>query len=405
MPTYAYVARDAEGKELKGEMVAVSASAVRHQLRLREIFMTRCHATGATGMPARQSTIFAKKVKLGDLVVMSRQMATLVRAGLPIVESLGSLADQTENPTLADILRQMRFDVLSGMSLTQAMSQHPKVFNNLYIALVEAGETGGTLDQTLEVAAEQFDQEAELREQVKTAVFYPTLVVVAAVGVIVFMLFVVVPVFAKVYAMFKHDLPGITLFLMNASDFALKYWWLALLVGVGVFVGIRLYGKTDTGRHRIDAAKLHLPLVGKLLRKISLARFTQTWSGMTKGGVPILQALRVSGNVTGNVIIRDAITDVSERIKDGSVMSLALAETKQFPPMVTRMVAAGEQSGNLDEMLDEIVRFYKRDIEYSVQRLAKLLEPIMTVLVGGIVLVVLLALYMPIFNLSNVVKR
>lgn len=405
MASYRYVARDRDGNVTSGVLSARNDTEVRSILRGRDLYLTSCNLAEGGQTKTGQTSFFTKKVKLNDLVVASRQLATMVRAGLSITEALGALADQTENPTLVETIRQVRLDVLTGLTLADAFRKHPKVFSEIFVSLVEVGEAGGTLDQTLEIAAQQYNDEAELREQVKAAMTYPIIVIVATILVIAVMLLFVVPVFDGVYSRFGKELPAITQSLITISRAAKTIWWVALLIIVGGVYLFRRYYASNDGRHRIDALKLRLPLVGKLLRKISIARFTQTFAAVTRGGVPMIKALTTSAGTTGNIILKDAVMVVCNRVSEGAPLSTPLADSGEFPPMVTRMIAAGESTGNLDEMLEEITRFYQRDIEYSVHRLTRMLEPIMTVFVGGVVLFVLLALYMPVFTLPNVIKR
>lgn len=406
MPTYEYTARDREGNTSTGVLMAESEAQLRQSLRLRELFVTS-YGVRSDHQVRQQGVGFLKPrwIRLGDLVVMSRQLATLVRAGLSIVECLDAVATQSENPMLTEALWAVRRDVIAGDSLSQSMRRQPKVFPELYTALVEAGEVGGMLDHTLEVAAEQFDKQATLREQIRAALAYPILVVCASIFVVAFMLIFIVPIFARIYQQFKAELPAITKLLIVVSNVVVNYWWIVLLVIAGIIIGVRQYYQTDQGRQAIDRFKLKIPLVGKLLHKIAIAQFTNTWMGTTKGGIPILGALQVSARTAGNVVIRDAVLRVAQDVQTGTALSTALEEKGQFPPLVTRMVASGEKSGNLDEMLSELTHFYERDIEYSVQRLTRMMEPILTIVVGGIVLFVLLSLYMPVFSLSRVIKK
>jgi type IV pilus assembly protein PilC len=407
MPTFSYTARDRAGQQSTGVIAAKDPTEVREVLRNKDLFVTQIKEKSGPSQGSGGGLFSAfskKKVKLTDMVVMSRQLATLVRAGISIVECLYAVAEQTENPVLKHTLSDIRLDVLTGSTLTDAMRKHPKVLSETYTSLVQAGETGGVLETTLEIAATQFDQEAELREKVKAAFVYPIIVLVASVGVVFFMLVFIVPVFAKVYEQFHAQLPAVTQLLVTMSFVIVHYWWMVLLCGIGIVMAFKRYIQTPTGRKIFDQIMLKLPLLGKLNRKIAVSRFTQTFAGAIKAGVPILRALAISAQTSGNVIIMDAIKKVANFVKEGATLSVPLEQTGQFPPMVTRMVSAGEQSGNLDTMLEEITKFYNRDIEYTVGKLTRIMEPAMTVVVGGIVLFVLLALYMPIFNLTNVVR-
>lgn len=407
MPTYEYTARDRDGNVNSGVLMAETEAELRSSLRIRELFVTSCSVRSdhQTKSGSGGSLFKPRTVRLVDMVVMSRQMATLVKAGLSIVEALDAVATQTESPILADALWEVRKDVVAGDSLATSMRRRPKVFNELYCSLVEAGEVGGMLEHTLEVAAQQFDKQATLREQVRSALAYPILVVAASIFVVGFMLVFIVPIFAKIYSQFHADLPAITQLLVSISDVVTHWWYLVLLlVGGLIFLFIQYY-KTEQGRRNIDALKLKIPLLGKLLHKIAIAQFANTWAGTTKGGIPILSALQVSARTSSNVIVRDAVLKVAEDVQRGAPLATSLEEKGQFPALVTRMVASGERSGNLDEMLEELTHFYERDIEYSVQRLTRMMEPALTVVVGGLVLFVLLALYMPVWNLARVIRK
>jgi len=408
MPSYNYVARDGDGNLTTGTVPARDLIEVRATLRNKDLFVTKITEDAAGGKVrdiGESVPFWRRRVNLNDMVVMSRQLATLVRAGLSIVECLYGVSVQAENPYLALVLQDIRVEVLGGASLAQAMRKHPKVFNETYVSLVQAGEAGGMLEQVLEIAAEQLDKEAEIRAKIKSAMTYPIIVVVAAVAVVIFMLCFIVPVFATVYEQFHAVLPPVTLLLVTSSDVILHKWWM-VAIALTVFVLLfRAYASTARGQWQLDALKLKLPLLmGKLLRKVAIARFAQTLAGLSKAGVPILQALAVGANTSGNLIIIDAIRKVALAVQEGAPMSAPMAASGQFPHMVTQMVAAGEQSGNMDEMLEEITRFYNRDIYYTVEKLTKMMEPAMTVVVGAIVLFVLLALYMPIFNLTQVLR-
>jgi type IV pilus assembly protein PilC len=244
-----------------------------------------------------------------------------------------------------------------------------------------------------------------LREKVKSALTYPKLVIVAAAGVVAFMLAFIVPAFSKVYSSFNKELPAVTKLLIAMSDVVTHYWWMVLIVIVVGIWSFKRYRATPKGKLVVDRMNLKIPVIGPVLRKIAIARFAETWAGATKGGIPILKALTISAQTAGNRVITDAVLGVMDKVESGSPVSPALDQTGEFPPLVTQMIAAGERAGSLDFMLDEIGIYYKRDVDYSVERLTKMLEPMMTIGVGGIVLFVLLALYMPVFNLTNVIKR
>jgi type IV pilus assembly protein PilC len=407
MPTYSFTARDRNGNPIQDVIISADVDTVREQLRERDLFLISVTPQGVTEeRRAGQSRIWSRRVRIGEMVVLSRQIATLVRAGLPINEALHTVAQQTENPYLSQMVQRVRRDILSGSSFTEAVARHPDVFSELYVALIRAGETGGVLEETLETAADHLDKEAELREKVKAAFTYPLVVLVVAIAVVAFLVFVIIPQFATFYAAFGTQLPAITLLLLRISTWMFNPWFdltLILIIG-GTVVGIRRYISTPRGGRRWDDLKLRMWPFGRLNRKIATARFTRALSAMVRAGVPILQALTISARVANNAIINEAVMRVAEFVQQGARLWMPMEQTGQFPPIVTRMIAAGEESGNLDEMLSELSRFYERDIEYAVQKLTRLVEPMLTVLVGGIVLFVLLALYMPIFSLTNVLK-
>lgn len=404
MPSYHYVARDRNGKLVRGILAGVDERAVRDQLRRKDLYVTTLTVQKQAG--GQQSSLFTKKkVGLNDMVVMSRQLATLVRAGLPLVDCLFTLVSQTQNSTLRSALSDIRTDVLAGSTFSDALAKHPKIFSELYQSLARAGEVAGALDETLQVAAEQLDKEQELREKVKAAFVYPIAVIVTAIGVVFFLLTFVVPVFANVYEQFHAQLPAPTLILVALSKVVRNYWY---VVFACAFVGFKLFkrwAQTPRGRRAMDKFKLKMPLLGPLNRKIAISRLTRTFSAMVSAGVPILSGLQTSARVTGNVIFMEVVADAIQKVNEGVRLSVPLEQSRQFPSMVTRMIAAGEESGNLDEMLRQITTFYDRDIEYAVQRLTRMLEPLLTIVLGVIVGFVLLALYLPIFNLSKVIHR
>jgi type IV pilus assembly protein PilC len=409
MAKFKYVARDREGNAASGVIEASDHDDVRRILRMNDLFLTHVKGAGSktathTAKKAEvptQPSIFDAKPSLQDLVIAMRQLSTLIRSGMPMGETLEIVGAQSNKPRLQIALHEMQILVIEGQSLSTGMRKFPDIFTPLVLALTEAGEVAGTLDQTLEVAARQLEREATLRRKVKSATLYPKIVIAACVGTIAVMLTVVVPVFADVYHSFKSDLPAATLLLMSVSDFVLHWWWFVILMMVGLFYAFRYYGKTPAGRRRLDIIALKVPVLGPLFRKIAISRFVQTLSGAMAGGVPVLRSLGIAGQTANNTLIRDAVNQVALRVRDGSSIGIELGRTGEFPVMVSRMIEAGEAGGQIDKMLDEINTFYEQDIETATDRLTRIIEPMMTVVVGSIVLLVLLALYMPIFNLGK----
>ena len=409
MPHFKYSARDQDGKTTSGSIIANDPRELRRILRMNDLFLTRYRGSALASDPKAvqepTSGIFAKKPSLEDMVIATRQLGTTVRSGLPILEALEIVGDQSEKPILRAAFRDIALDVSQGQFLSTGMRKYPKLFNRLVVSLVEAGEVGGTLDQTLEVAADQLDREDNLRRRVKAALLYPKLVILACIGTITAMLLIVVPVFANVYSGLHTELPGATRLLMEISGLAVHWWWLGVLIGGAFAYGFRKYRETKGGARRVDIIALRIPVLGPLLRKIAIARFVQTLSGALRGGVPVLRSLAISASTAGNSVIREAVENAARNVRDGAAIAPELDRSGEFPLLVTRMIRAGEATGNIDTMLDEINRFYERDVAYAVDKLTRMIEPLMTVLVGGIVLLVLLALYMPIFSLSKAVLK
>jgi type IV pilus assembly protein PilC len=405
MPTYVYVARDIDGKSVTGTITAADERACREQLRRNNLYVTRLETQGMSSTSAGAgSSLFAGRVKLYDLVVFSRQLATLVRAGLPITEALHALSEQTRKETLRLSILEMHRDIMTGSTMTAAMKKHPKLFSELYLAIVEAGELGGLLDKTLEAAAVALDTEMEIREKVKSAFVYPIAVAVTALGVVFFLLTFVVPVFAKVYRDFKAPLPAITQSLVTASDLLVAYWWLAILgIIAAIFTVARVY-RTYKGRRFLDRFMVRLPLFGPIVDKIALSRMAHTLASLSDAGVPLIRSLGTAGRVSGDANVMDALADVSLKVQQGVGMGLAMSDTGRFPLLMTRMIAAGEESGNLGEMLEQVALFFDREVDYGIKRLMTLIEPILTIVMGVVVGFILIALYYPIFNLGNVIK-
>jgi type IV pilus assembly protein PilC len=406
MPKFKYVVRDEIGRSSSGVLEANDSDELRRILRVNNLFLTRYRQAGrseADGPQQAASSSLFSVVKARDIVVLVRQMATLVRAGVPFNEGILSLEAQVEKIQLKEALKEMHRGVMEGQSLSSVMMAYPKIFSTLTVNLVEAGETTGTLDHALMSAADQLDREEDLRSRVKGAMVYPKLVVVAALGTVALMMVLVVPTFKMVYQQFHGTLPGATQALMVMSDFTVKFWWLIVVFGLAAFYGFKSYKKTPNGARMIDTYVLKIPIVGPLLRKVAIARVAQTLAIGLKGGVSILRSLTLAAATAGNTVIRDAVMGTVNRVRDGEPMAAELDKTGQFPPMVIQMMKSGEMTGNLDHMLEEVNRYYDEDIRYSIDKMTKLVEPVMTFLVGGIVLFVLLALYMPVFNLGKTV--
>lgn len=405
MPKFKYTARDLEGKSLSGVIEAKDGAELRRILRMNNVYLTGFKARGATdsGSGARQPGFLDPNPSLEDLVITMRQLGVTVRAGLPLVQALDLVGSQTNKLKLQSAFREMEQEVTEGKSLSESMKKYPKLFGPLAIALIEAGEVAGTLDQTLELLAHQLERENDTKRKVSAALIYPKLVVAACFGTIALMLVLVVPTFAGVYKGFHTKLPAQTLLLISISNFVVTWWWLIVGSMVGGYFAYRAYKRTAPGKKVIDTISLKIPIVGPVLRKLVIARSLITLAGALKGGVPVLKSIEISAKTADSYPITSALRTASRNIEDGSTLSRELTSSGQFPLMVTRMIAAGESTGEIDAMLSEINRFYEQDVDFAVNKLTRMLEPLMTVFVGAIVLLVLVALYMPIFQLSQTI--
>jgi type II secretory pathway component PulF len=404
MPTYKYIVRDVAGEQSNGLIEARDPQELRKILRSNELFLVSFKSRQGSNAGGERHTIFTKLPKSQDMVVALRQLATLIRSGLPVVRSLQLVEDQSTVPTLKAAVRDIREVVTEGSTISAGMRRHPKIFSPLVVSFVEAAEAVGNLDTAMELAAEQIDRDDNLRRQVKQATVYPKFVIIACASATFAMLMLVVPSFKQVYASMGSELPGATQFLVNLSAMLGTWWWLIGAVGAAAWFGFRAYRKTPVGRSQVDSLILKTPLLGPLARKIAVARVVQTLSDSLRGGVPLLKGLSIAAGTGGNTRITDAVLLAATGVREGQKISDKLVESGEFPSLVTQMIEAGEASGNLEEMLDEISRFYRRDVEYSLNSLTKMIEPAVTVIVGGVVLLVLLALYMPIFNLSTALQ-
>lgn len=404
MPVYSYTARDADGALVTGSTAGATEAFVRRQLRDNGLYLVSLtEHREREGLGSWYQRM--RGVKLGDMVIFSQQLSTMVSAGLPILECLHELVGDTESVPLRRALTQIAQDIQAGSTFSQAMSRHPRVFSDLYVALVQAGETGGVLEQSLDHMAQNLDREMELREKVKSAFVYPVVVLTVAAGVVTFMLLFVIPVFQKVYAQFHHQLPGPTRLLMAVSGFISHYWWLALLMVAGLVFGFRAFIATERGRALWDRTKLRLPLFGRLIRKMTVTRFVRTLGALVSAGVPILAALETASRVAANVEFTQAVKGIAEEVARGGTLSAAIRASGRFPTLVSRLTQVGEESGNLDSMLDKLATYFDRDIEHHVRRLVTLMEPVLTLVLGGIVGSIVVALYMPIFTLAAVIRR
>ncbi len=398
--TYTYKVRDKAGKMASGTIVADNESLVLQ--RLREQGFTPLEVSKQRRGLNLELT--AKKVKLKELSVFARQFATMVNSGLPILRALAILSEQTSNPALAKVLAAVRGDVEQGASLSQAMGKHPKVFNNLFVSMVRSGETGGSLDDVLLRLAELIENEVKLRGKIKSAMTYPIAVVALVVLIMSAMLFFVVPQFKTIYSSLGGSLPMPTRVLLAMSDLAKKLWWLIILSAVGARFALMRWKATEKGRQTIDAFKLRVPVFGSLFHKTALSRFSSTLSMLLRAGVPILQALDITSETVGNTVLSKAVTDVQGSVREGESMAKPLMKHAVFPPMVVQMIAVGEETGQVDVMLEKVAQFYDQEVEAAVDALTSLIEPLLIAVIGAAVGAAVVALYMPMFNIIKLIQ-
>ncbi len=398
--SFAYKVRDRQGKLVTGTLEAESVAVVAGKLRQMG-YVPVSIESGETKSLQRDLKIpyFSGRIKLKEVAVFSRQFATMINSGLTLLRSLSILAEQTTNAELARIIGEVRRDVERGSSLSVALAKHPKAFSRLYVSMVRSGETGGSLDSVLTRLATTIEKQVELRRKVKSAMTYPVVVGIIVVLILIAMLLFVVPMFKGMYGDLNAKLPAPTLVLLAVSNGFKKFFPLVFLgAGAGLWAA-RRYVKTPAGRRRLDAFKLRAPVFGQLAHKTALARFSRSLAALVRAGVPILDALEIVAETAGNVIVAEAAADTQAAVKAGDSLARPLENHPVFPPMVTQMIAVGEETGALDELLEKIADFYDSEVEATVEALTSLIEPLLIVVMGLAVGGMVIALYMPMFSI------
>jgi type IV pilus assembly protein PilC len=407
MATFTYKALDGRGATASGQIDGDNKSAVAANLRNKGLTVVDINEVKA-GLA--QTDIFAsmQRIKARDLTVFSRQFATMINSGLSMLRALSVLEEQTENKKLATVLGQVRGDVEAGIALSDALEKHPKVFSPLYINMVRAGEIGGILDEVLNRLATQLEKDDSIRRAVKSAMVYPIMIASFALIVMLGMVLFLIPVFAGMYKELGNaKLPMLTRIMVGASN-TMKSWKgvIVFAVVIGLVVIIRKAKHTDKGTEIWDRFKLHVPMgIGEVIRKIAIARFSRTLGTLVSSGVPILQAIEITGKSAGNVVIEHAMNAVQVSVKEGQTISEPLKGTSVFPDMVVQMISVGEETGSLDSMLQKVADFYEDEVNAAVKSLTSILEPIMMLGVGTLVGLVVISMYLPIFNMMNIVKQ
>jgi type IV pilus assembly protein PilC len=399
MSTFVFKALDLSGGKAHGEVEADSKQAVADQLKQRGLVVLDI----ADKHSSRQLELgFMKRVKANELAIFSRQLSTMISSGMSILRALYVLEEQTESKFLKETIVAVRKDVEAGLSLSDSMARHPKVFSPLFVAMTQAGETGGVLEDALMRVADQLQKDAGLRRQIKAAMVYPTIVIIFAVGVMMALVAFLVPVFVGVFKQFGGELPALTKVSVMLSEMVTGYWWLMFSVtGALIFAFLR-WKKSTWGRKQWDHFRLHVPMkIGAIVQQVAVARWSRTLASLTSAGVPLLQALDITGRTGGNVAVEEAMDGVIASVKRGGTIAAPLAQAPIFPTMVTHMVGVGEETGALDAMLDRVAEFYEEQVEASVKALTSILEPIMIIVIGGIVGFIVISMYMPLFDVYN----
>ncbi len=415
MPTFSYKALDKGGKEIKGSIEATGEEAVVERLRSMGYFVTQVNRSkqgvgqvDIFDIPLIRSLgkiITRGKVSLRHVSAFSRQLATLIGAGLPLLRSLQILQEQVEDKNLKEALDGITASVEGGSSLSEAMAKYPKIFNRLYVNMVKAGEIGGALEQVLDRLALFQEKSQAVRSKVKGAMWYPAVVISIAMTVVAVILIWVVPNFETMFEGFGAELPGPTRILINISDALVTNWYLIPVFIVGMIILYKVVSSTNTGRYFLDKAFLKLPIFGSIIQKSAVARFSRTFGTLLDTGVPILQTLIIVKDTSGNEVVSRAMIDIHASIRDGDTVSEPMKQFSIFPPLVVHMIAVGEETGALDKMLIKVADAYEREVDDAVDGLAKLIEPLLIVGLGGVIGAIVVCLYLPIFSISNAIGQ
>lgn len=402
MPLYVWKGTTSQGKTRKGEIEAKDEAGAQQLLKRQNITVSKLKLKPKDIL--ENVAFLQPRVTNKDLILFTRQFSTMIDAGLPLMQGLEILAVQCENPTFKKILTQIKNDVEGGSTFSDALQKHPKVFDRLYCNLVAAGEMGGILDTILQRLAAYIEKNAKLIAKVKGAMVYPAVIAVIAVVVVLVMLLFVIPVFAEMFESFGGELPGLTQAVMDLSGFLRNHWWKILIVVIGLGFVFLKWKKTNRGEYLWDKFLLNVPVIGPLLRKVAVAKFTRTLGTMLSSGVPILDGLDIVAKTAGNRIVEDAINETKASISEGKNIAEPMMDSGVFPPMVCQMIAVGESTGSLDAMLGKIADFYEDEVDQAVEVLTSLIEPAMMVFLGGTVGTMLIAMYLPIFKIAGAIE-
>ena len=401
MPVFLWEGTTKKGEVKKGEMDVADELVARTTLRrqgFKSIAVKQKPKDLLENIPFLQGGVDEKNV-----VVFCRIFSTMIDAGLPLIQCLSILAEQEENKAFSKILRTIKEDIEGGTSLTDSLKKHPKVFDDLFVNLIAAGEAGGILDVVLQRLSAYLENAMRLKAAVKSAMTYPITVLCIAAGVVTLLLLKVIPTFQKMFADMGGELPGPTAMVVGMSEFMQNYWWVLGIIVAAILIGLKAFYKTEKGHWTIDALMLKAPLIGNVLRKVAVAKFTRTLATMMSSGVPILEGLNIVSKTAGNVVIEAAVVKTRQAISEGQSIAEPLSASGVFPPMVVQMIAVGEATGALDIMLNKIADFYDDEVDAAVKGMTAMIEPIMMVFLGGVCGGMIIAMYLPIFKMASVV--
>ncbi|MCD6360620.1 MAG: type II secretion system F family protein [Armatimonadetes bacterium] len=404
MPTFSFVARDKSGQQVEQTQEAPSKDALIKSLRDQGLYVSQISEQKAPKVAKKSQGFrfgFGKRVGLKDLAIFCRQFSTMINAGVSLVRCLDVLEQQSANVTLKEIIRDIQKEVEGGATLSRSMAKFPRVFSELAVGLVRAGEVGGVLDETLDRLAGFMEADLALRQKIKSSMTYPVLVLFVAVGIVTFLVTFILPKFMQLFldlGMEESDFPAPTRFMMNVSHFMTSKWYIMIGIVVGLWIAIGRIKRTKTGKRYYDTVMLKLPVFGSLNHKVAVARFARTLSTLLASGVPILQALETVAGTVANDIISDAILLARASIREGDTIADPLTESKMFPPMVVQMITIGEETGQLDSMLEKVADFYEREVDAAVESLTSALEPVMIVTLGVIVGFIVIAMFLPLIG-------
>jgi type IV pilus assembly protein PilC len=405
MARYKYVGKNATGKAINGIVVAENEGAAQNKLRSQKIQVSSLSSAGGFDIKAFFAGFGEEKVTVGDVAIFSRQFSTMINAGLPVLQALNIISEQAQKNSLKKIVNGLKDDIGSGGNLSDSMQKYPKVFDELYVNMIRSGELGGVLDVILDRLSIYMEKNDALKRKIKSAMMYPSIVMSVAILVVVFLMVKVVPTFKEVFDSFGATLPGPTQLLVDVSNFFQKSWYIMLAVIIGTIFGLKFAAKTEKGAFALDGYMLKMPVFGDLVRKSAVARFARTLGTLLKSGVPILEALETVAKTSGNRVVEGVILTARASIREGQGLTDPLKKSGVFPPMVTQMVSVGEETGKIDEMLMRAADFYEDEVDTAVEGLSSIMEPIIIVFLGVTIGYIVVAMFMPMFDMGNVASN